>query len=106
MNISKFILALSAIFAISTHAQSDNVIYWPNTDTSQYYYESPLAPTPSYNDNPYNEMMQGIQNQQMQDMQREQMYRQQLDRGNTLDQSFYCSWITNNAKLQETCYNQ
>ena len=102
------ILALSAIFAISAYEQS---VYWPNTDTSQYFsYEQQLDPIPSFNnsydDNPYNQMMQGIQDQQMQEMQIEQMYQQQLDRDDSINQSFYCSWITNNAKLQETCYSQ
>ena len=102
MSISKMILALSAIFAVSAYGQS---IYWPNTDTSQYYYQQPSYGN-SYNDDPYNDMMRDIQDQQMRDLQIQQQYQQQFDRGDSIDQSFYCSWITNNAKLQETCYSQ
>ncbi len=69
------------------------VSYWPNTDTSQYYYEQPSYGN-SYNDDPYNDMMRDIQNQQMRDLQRQQYYQKQLDRGDDINQSFYCSWIT------------
>lgn len=97
MSISKMILALSvAILTISAHAQSDDSVYWPT-------YEQTLSSMPwfndSYDNNPYNQMMQGIQDQQMQQMQIEQMYQQQNERSNRNSELNACGiFWSNNAQ--------